>query len=383
MKNKILNIAMFAGIVFLSSCGASSSKQEDSSVAGRKAELANLKQQRDKLNTDIQRLETELSKQDSSFGVKPKLVTITNLAIENFTHYIDLQGKITTRNIYYVSARGQAAQVKAIYVKEGDRIKKGQLIAKLDDAMVQQDLRKQEVQLDYFKDIYNRQKNLWDQKIGTEVQLIKAKNDVDNVERQIASIKEQLDYSSVFAEVSGIVETVNVHPGEFFSPTTTISIVNPDDLKAVVEVPENYLSSVKKGTPVLIEVPDLNKRFNSTISLVSQLINNNSRAFTAEAKIAAESDLKPNLVALVKIQDYAATNVIVVPMTALQTDESGKYVYVVAKENGKLISKKRNVTVGSVYGEKIEIRQGLAAGDQLVSEGYQGLYDGQLITTTS
>ncbi|MBS1596810.1 MAG: efflux RND transporter periplasmic adaptor subunit [Bacteroidetes bacterium] len=383
--NKLVSIAFIAGTIFFASCGASSSKNEDKTVAGKKAELTALKQQRDKLNNDIQKLETDISTMDSTFGVKPKLVSITNLATENFTHYIDLQGKITTKNIYYLAPRGQGGQVKAVYVKEGDHVKKGQLILKLDDAVILTNLKQLETQLDYLKDLYNRQKNLWDQKIGTEVQLITAKNNVDNMERQIESTKEQWNYSNVYSEISGVVETVNIHVGEMFTgnPQATISIVNPDELKAVVDVPENYLSSVKKGTPVLIEVPDLNKKFNSNISLVSQLINNNSRAFTAEAKLKTESDLKPNLVALIKIQDYAASNVIVIPMTSLQTDETGKYVYVVSKVDGKLVAKKRNVIVGSVYGEKIEIKQGLQTGEQLISEGFQGLYDGQAITTES
>jgi multidrug efflux pump subunit AcrA (membrane-fusion protein) len=150
-----------------------------------------------------------------------------------------------------------------------------------------------------------------------------------------------------------------------------------------VDVPENYLTSVKKGTPVVIEVPDVNRQFNSSISLVSQLISNNSRSFSAEAQVPGLADLKPNQVALVRIQDYRASNVIVIPMTILQTDEGGKYVFVLATENGKTVAKKRNVIVGSVYGEKIEIKQGLQVGDKLISEGFQGLYDNQLITTVS
>jgi RND family efflux transporter MFP subunit len=225
---------------------------------------------------------------------------------------------------------------------------------------------------------------LWDQKIGTEVQLITAKNNVDNLEKQISVRREQWNTSNVYSEVSGVVETMNVHVGEEFpNPGNTVSIVNPDNLKVSVDVPENYLTSVKKGTPVVIDVPDVNRHFKSSISLVSQLISNNSRAFTAEAPVPGLSDLKPNQVALVRIQDYNASNVIVIPMTILQTDESGKYVFVMADENGKTIAKKRNVIVGSVYGEKIEIKQGLQVGDKLITEGFQGLYDNQLITTVS
>jgi len=383
---KIFNIGMIMAMVILSSCGASTTNKETGggNIAEKKVQLQQLKQQQDKLNTDIEKLENEIASADPSFGVKPKLVKTTSLSTQDFTHYIELQGKIMTKDIYYIGPRGQGGQVKDIYVKEGDYVKKGQLILKLDDALMLQNLNQLQTQLSYAQDLYNRQKNLWDQKIGTEVQLITAKNSVDNIQKQISVLKEQWNMTSVYSEVSGVVESVNIHVGEFFNgtPATGISIVNTGTLKATVEVPENYLSSVKKGAAVVIEVPDIGKSFKSSISLVSQLINTNSRTFSAEAKVPAEADLKPNQVATVKIQDYAASNVIVIPITSLQTDESGKYVFVMTTENGKPVAKKRSVTVGSIYGEKIEIRQGLQAGDQLISEGFQGLYDGQAVTTS-
>ncbi|PWT71455.1 MAG: efflux transporter periplasmic adaptor subunit [Bacteroidetes bacterium] len=380
---QISQIGIVAIMLFLASCGSSAPKDENG-VEGKKAKLQALKKQQDDLGMQILQLENDIAKADTSFGVKPKLVSVTPLSVQNFTHYIDLQGRITTKQIYTVSPRGGAAQVREIHVKEGDRVKRGQLLMKLDDAVILQNIQQYETQLAYLKDIYNRQKNLWDQKIGTEVQLITAKNNVDNLERQIATLKEQWNTTNVYSEVDGIVETVTIHEGEMFGGigSGTISIVNPQSLKAVVDVPENYLPNVRKGTRVLVEVPDINKQFYSTITLVSQLINNNSRTFTAEATVPAESDLKPNLIALVKIQDYAASNVIVIPMTTLQTDETGKYVFVMANENGKYKAKKRNVVVGSVYGEKIEIKQGLQPGDQLISGGFQDLYDGQSITTS-
>ncbi|HMH33398.1 MAG TPA: efflux RND transporter periplasmic adaptor subunit [Puia sp.] len=380
---KLANLAIIAGIFFLASCGAAT-KKDAPDLAAKKTELQKLKTQQEKLNADIVRLETEIGNLDSTFAVKAKLVNITALSTQDFTHYIDLQGKISTKDIYYLGPRGQGGQVKQVFVKEGDHVSKGQLVLKLDDAVMLQNLQQLETQLSYAKDLYNRQKNLWDQKIGTEVQLITAKNNVDNLEKQISTMREQWNTSNVYSAVSGIVETVNIHPGEIFTgaANATISIVNPGSLKALVEVPENYLTSVKKGTKVVVEVPDANKTFNSTITLVSQLINSNSRAFTAEAQLPADGSLKPNQLAIIKIQDYNASQVLVIPMTTLQTDETGKYVFVMAKENGKPVAKKRAVLVGSVYGEKIEIRKGLQVGDQLITEGFQGLYDGQSITTS-
>lgn len=371
-------------VLFLVSCGAST-KEKTGGVNDKKVALQKLKDQQLKTADDIKKLEEEIAKQDPSFGVKPKLVAVTPVTLQNFTHYIDLQGKITTENIYYVTPRGMGGQVKAIYVKEGQFVKKGQLVLKLDDAIMLQNLKQLETQHAFAQNIYNRQKNLWDQGIGTEVQLITAKNNVQALDDQIKTLKEQWSTSNVYAEVSGIVESVGIKVGETFtgSPMSGISIVNTSDLKAVVDVPETYVSSVKKGTPVLVEVPDINQKFNTSVNLISQLINPNSRGFIAEAKMPASGQLKPNQIAIVKIQDYAAKNVVIVPLTVLQTDGQGKYVYIMTTENGKKVARKKVVVAGSVYGELIEIKSGLQQGEQLISSGFQDIYDGQLLQTNS
>ena len=370
--------------VFAVACGASS-KDDVTKASDKKAALEALKKDREALNDKITKLEAEIAKTDpNGAGEKAKLVAVTPVQTQNFEHFIDLQGKVATENIYYVTPRGMGGQVRAIYVKQGDNVKKGQLVMKLEDAVMLQNLKQLETQLSFAKNLYERQKNLWDQGIGTEVQYLTAKNNVDNLEKQISVTKEQWNTSNVYSEVSGVVETVNIRVGENFTglPTSGITIVNPSNLKVVVDVPENYLSKVKKGVPVVINVGDIDKEFKSSISFVSELINANSRGFTAEAKIPADNNLKPNQLATVKVKDYSASNAIIIPITTLQTDDKGKYVYVLATENGKKVARKKQVTAGEVYGERIEIRQGLAVDDQLITQGYQSLYDGQLVTTT-
>ena len=370
--------------VFAVACGASS-KDDAANATDKKAALEALKKDREALNDKITKLEAEIAKTDpNASGERAKLVTVAPVQSQNFEHFIDLQGKVATENIYYVTPRGMGGQVRAIYVKQGDNVKKGQLVMKLDDAVMLQNLKQLETQLSFAKNLYERQKNLWDQGIGTEVQYLTAKNNVDNLEKQISVLKEQWNTSNVYSEVSGVVETVNIRVGENFTglPTNGITIVNPSNLKVVVDVPENYLSKVKKGVPVVIHVGDIDKEFNSSISFVSELINANSRGFTAEAKIPADKNLKPNQLATVKVKDYSAQNAIIIPIITLQTDDKGKYVYVLATENGKKVARKKPVTAGEVYGEKIEIKQGLAIDDQLITQGYQSLYDGQLVTTT-
>jgi RND family efflux transporter MFP subunit len=272
-------------------------------------------------------------------------------------------------------------QVKAIYVKQGDFVKKGQLLLKLDDAIIQQNIKQLESQLSFARNIYARQKNLWDDGIGTEVQFLTAKNNVESIEKQIAVVKEQAGTSKVFAEVSGVAETVNIRVGETFtgSPMAGITIVNPSSLKAVVEVPENYVAKIRKGMPVIVNVPDLGKQFNSQVSLISETINMNTRSFIAESKMPAIPLLKPNQLAVVKILDHESKNAVVVPVETIQTDDKGKYVYIMKDENGKKVARKVTVTIGEFYDELIEIRSGLTEGDKLITRGYQSLYEGQLI----
>ncbi|RYY86228.1 MAG: efflux RND transporter periplasmic adaptor subunit, partial [Chitinophagaceae bacterium] len=215
-----------------------------------------------------------------------------------------------------------------------------------------------------------------------EVQLVQARSNVTNAEKQIATLREAANLTNVYAETSGVAEEVTVHPGEMFMANPMgphIKIVNNSSLKVTANIPENYLSRVKKGTPVLIYLPDVNRTINSTISLISQSINADTRGFIAEARIPADAQMKPNQVVQVRIQDYNNPNVVTVPLNVVQSDEKGKYVYVLAKEGAKTVARKRVVIAGESYGERIEIKSGLSAGDQLITEGYQELYEGQVI----
>lgn len=161
-----------------------------------------------------------------------------------------------------------------------------------------------------------------------------------------------------------------------------IKIVNTSTLKAVTNIPENYLTRLHKGSIVEISVPDANKKINSTISLVSQAIDPTQRGFIAEAKIPADPVLKPNQSAILRILDYSAPNAIVIPVNAVQSDESGKYVFVMDQlSNGNTVAKKVPVVIGEVYGNAVEIRGGLKGGEQLITEGYQNIYAGQQVTT--
>jgi RND family efflux transporter MFP subunit len=369
--------------LLLSSCGNSAANND--TLEGKKAKLTALKDQQEKLGKQITTLEAEIVKADPTAGIaeKAKLVTLTQLAPTGFIHYIDLQGNVDAENNSYISPRGgTGGVVRAVYVKQGDPVRQGQPLLKLDDVIQRQQLATDQSKLAHAQDIYQRRKNLWDEKIGAEVDLINAKNDVDQAENQVKLDQEQLGFTNVTADIGGVVDVISVKVGETFTTGgQQLHIINTGNLKVVVQVPEDYQERVKVGTPVKIAFPGLNnKEITGTVRVTGKAISA-SRSFQVEVRIPNEKDIRANQIALVKLQDYAANNVITAPVNTLQTDEKGKYVMVGISDKGKITAHKRSVTIGQPYADKIEIKSGLQAGDQLITDGFQGLYEGQLITT--
>ena len=390
---KIKRLLFIAAAIALASCGA----KDNNGLAGKKTELEKLKKEQASITGKIKLLEMDIAKMDTSSNKEQlaKLVGIAAIAPINFVHYIDLQGHVDAENISYISPRFGGGQVKALFVKKGDVVRKGQLLVKLDDAVIRQQiaaarqsLETIKTQLSFAKDLYNRQNNLWKQGIGTEIQLLSARNNVETLEKQLnsaeANIKtvvEQQSGSNVYSNVAGIADEVNVRVGEMFTgfmgTLPQIKIVNTSSLKVVTDVPENYAGKVKTGSKVVVIISDLNKTYNTSISLSGKTINPSNRSFLAEAKLPYDGVLRPNQLAQLKIEDYAASNAVTVPINTVQTDEKGKFVYVAVKEGAKLLARKKAIVIGEAYGQLVEVKSGLAAGEQIIVEGYQTVYDGQ------
>src|SRR4029078_1808322 len=228
---KLIRISLLMVLLaMVSSCGDTSKKEREGALNDKKADLQKLKTEKGKLDEKISALEKEVAKLDTSAGAKQKakLVSIMPVSKQEFKHYLDLQGKVADKNISYITPTGQGGQIKAIYVKEGDNIRKGQLVLKLDDAvarqnvaMVKQQMGSIKAQLDLAQSIYERQKNLWDQHIGTEVQLLQAKTNVESIGNQLKAIQananmaqEQANQSYVYSNVTGTVDEITAHVGE-------------------------------------------------------------------------------------------------------------------------------------------------------------------------
>jgi RND family efflux transporter MFP subunit len=382
--HKILTVVLGSSLL-LASCGSSTVQKDGGSLQDKKVRLDSLKAQQDRLTKEVAALQADLDKTDTAAGTKEKakLVALTALAPTSFAHFIDLQGNVDAVNTSWISPRGTGGVVTQLYVKQGDHVRQGQLLLKLDDAIQRQQLTSDQTQLAYAQDLYQRRKNLWDEKIGTEVDLVNAKNQVDQADAKLKIDQQQLDFTSVYADIPGTVNVLNIKVGEAFGQGgQSLQIVNTDNLKVVVLVPEIYQERVRVGTPVKIDSPGLNnKEVTGTIAVSAKVINADNRAFQVEIHIPNSSDIRANQVAIVKLEDYSASNVITIPINTLQTDETGKYVLVGVQQNDKRVAHKKSITIGQTYGDKVQVTSGLQAGDQLITDGYQGLYEGQMITT--
>ena len=387
---KFSKVLLSSFVLFAVACG------ENNNIEKQKASLAALKKQGLELNVKIANLEKEIEKAGGAETVKAILVSVTPIASQDFTHYIELQGKVESESVSFITPRAGGGQVKGLFIKRGDPIKKGQLLLQLDNAMLKQSAAAASLNIETLKSqaalaksVYEKQKNLWDQNIGSEIQLLTAKTNAEALANQLKAageqlgmVKDQLAFTSVYSDVAGVAEEVNVKVGELFMGPGQIKIVNTTNLKLTTQIPENYAGKIRVGTEVSLNFPDIQKIINTKLSVVGNVIDPLNRSFFVETKLPIDKNFRPNQLVQVKIKDYEKKNAISAPINLLQIDEKGKFIYVAITENGKLVARKKVVTVGQYYGNNIEIISGLIAGDVIITEGYQSLFDGQNITTS-
>lgn len=358
-----------------------SSGEQKSDVASKKQELAELKSQQSELSTKIKALEAEVAKLDPKQAEQTKIkeVTVAPLNATTFKHFVELQGTIDAKNNVQVSPKSGGA-VTAVYVKEGDAVRAGSVLAKIDDQILRESLEEVKNQLTLANTVYEKQANLWKQQIGTEIQYLQAKNNKEGLEKRLATLNAQLSQASVTSPISGVVDRVNVKAGETAMPGVGIvNVVNLSQLKAVAKVADTYAGSVRRGDAVIVRFPDINKELTTRISFVSTTVDPLSRTFTIEAPLPSDNSLKPNMLAQIKINDISKAKAIVINQNLVQSTESGQLVYVAVNENNKKIAKARQVKTGLSYGGQIEVTDGLQSGDQIITQGYQELVDGQPI----
>jgi len=356
-------LAIGLAITLLAAC--------QSKPVNRQEQLNQMKKQRDQLNDKIAALEAQLG-DSSQAGGKVVAVSVTKLEPSSFKNYIEVQGAVDAQNNVVATAEA-AGVVTGIYVKTGQHVSKGQVLAQLDDKVVQNGIAQLKNQLDYAKNIYDRQKNLWDQNIGTEVQLLTYKNNYENLKKQIDVQQSQLDMYKVKSPINGTVDAVDIKVGQALTPgIPAIRVVSTDDLKVKGEVGESYASQINQQEPVLLIFPDIQDTLNTRLSYVSRVVDPSSRSFDVEIRLPSSNKYHPNMIALIKVQNYTNDHAIVVPVNVIQKSEDGNYVYV--NENNK--AKRIKITEGRNYNGNVEIISGLKEGDSLITTGFEDLDDG-------
>jgi membrane fusion protein, multidrug efflux system len=357
-------LLIIPAILFLAAC---SNKPKD-----KTAELAELKKQQAELTDKIAKLESETTNKDE---VKTTEVGVVVAKAGNFTNYVDVQGKIDAQDnvIAYPQAPGI---ITAINVRPGQAVSRGQVLVQLDNSVLRQQIQQAEVQSGLVRTIYERQKNLWDQKIGTEVQFLQAQANLQSSQKAVAALKEQADMYRIKSPINGTIDQMDLKLGQAAQPGTTgIRIVNANNLKVKADVPETYAGSVKQGNSVKILFPDANDSLMTNITFAARVIDPVSRSFPIEIKLPASKNLRPNMTAVLKIANYSKSNVITIPIKAVQNSEAGNYVYVI--ENG--LAKRKVIQQGNTSTGKVEVLSGLNDGDQVIVEGAGDVEEGDKV----
>jgi len=366
----ILSSLVIAGL--LTACSATSSTD-------KKAQLEKLKEQRTQLDAEITKLEAELGGDKAApVEVKAVEVNVTELVPKPFEYYFQTQGSVEAVDNILVSARTMGV-ISQVYVVEGDVVKKGQTLAQIDNSIVLSNIEELKSQLSLANTVFERQKNLWDQKIGTEVAYLQAKNNKEGLEKRLSTLNEQLDMSRIKSPIDGSVDEVTVKIGENAAPgAPAFRVVSSDKLKLRANVSEAYVTSIKKGNPADLVFSDINEQIDAKVTFVGRTINQLSRTFPIEVDIVSRSgNLRPNMTGNVRIVFNTVPKALAVPINVVQEINGQKVVYVAEKAGDKYVARRRAVVLGGIYGNQAEVKSGLNAADLLVTVGFQGLEDGE------
>ena len=361
---KYIFLIGLSSVLLFSECG----KKE---TTDKKAKLEELKKEYAALSEKIKTLENEM---DSPSKAKTAIdVIVSPVAAEDFRTYLEVQGKVDARQNVDVSPK-MPGIITSIFIKEGASVKKGQVLAEIDNVQIVKGVQELKQQLQFVTTIFEKQKNLWDQKIGSEIQFLQAKNNKDGLEKRLESLNEQLEMSKIKSPIDGTVDEVMIKIGQMAAPGyPAYRVVNFKDMLVVAEVAESYAGKVNVGDFVTVNFPDIDKTFDSKIDFVSKSINALNRTFKAEVMLGTHgTNLHPNMIATLKINDFEIKNAIVLPVSLIQKTEKGNFVML--NVDGKAV--RNEITLGKSYGGKTVVVSGLKVGDELITSGYQDLAEG-------
>ncbi len=372
---KYFILALTAAIL-AASCGSNGTgnAQLDSLIAKRDS----LKNVQTNLGKELAAIEEQIALLDT--GIKAPAVAVMPVMRQNFKSYFLVQGFVTTdaQAKIYPNPMGQGI-IRKIYVREGDRVSAGQKLVQIDDAVTRQMLGQLEVNLNVETENYNRLKKLWDQKIGSEMQVLQARRAKENFEEQLKQLREQIAQFVITAPISGTVDKIYSKEGEaaaIGTPMPVMSIINPGNNYMLADISESYIGIIEQGQQAEVIIPNLDT-ISTKISLIGNTIKTANRTFEVRMDLpAGNTNLKPNLVGSVRFADYTADSTVVLPSSLIMKDaEERSFVFI----NDNMKAKKIIVTTGKSYEGQTEILNGLVGGESIISKGARKLVDGQEI----
>ncbi len=371
---KIIIVAL---VLFMIACGSTSNTES------KKAELANLKTELNEIKNKITTLENELAndKNNSSTTAYKTPVIIKELSFEKFNHYIEVSGNIEAVNIAYISPE-LGGQIKEIYVKEGERVHKGQKLAKLNSSTIDKNIDELNTAIEYATIIFEKQKKLWDQKIGSEIDFLTAKNAKEGLEDKLGSLKAQSELLIIKAPFEGIIDDIIQKEGELAAPgVQMMQLVNLSKLYINADVAESYLPVIRKGDRVELSFPNYpDLAMTVPVHRIGNIIHPQNRTINLQLQFNNKNEqLKPNGLAIIQINDYSTDEALIVPSIVIKQDVKGSFLYVVKKQGKSLVAKKQYVKSGVFYKEQSMIISGLKTGDKVIVEGYNQISDGSEI----
>ena len=360
----------------LASCGTESNGDYLSELTTKRDSIKEVYQE---LGTELAKVELMITKLDT--GKRLVTVTIQKATNQNFEHYFKVYGGINAdkNTTIYPALSGDVVSVK---VEEGQYVKKGQSLYKIDSEILESSIEEVKTQRSLAEDVYKKQKALWDKQIGSEMDYLRAKNTLESLDSKLATLRKQLKKTNVVAPYSGTIDAIFIKTGQLVSPqVATLRIVNLDKVYLKADIPENYIKVISKGSPVRLHFPSLDLEFDTKIKETGRFINPANRTFAVRIDIEnSNNQLYPNLLGMLEIQDYGNENALVIPARLIQEDATGNsFLFLAVANDGLTTSVIRKIKVGMTYEGQTEIISGLNAGDLVIDKGSRSVSNGQLI----
>lgn len=373
--------------LFLASCGGGEQKSVESVIESENLEAIRAKKtelvgQQNLIKQDIKKLDIVIAELDKA--KKIPLITTFNLEESDFKHFLELQGNVTTKDLLMIYPE-YSGVLTNVYVVEGQKVRKGEVLAKIDDGGLSQQLAQLKIQAELAKTTFERQQRLWDQKIGSEMQYLQAKSNYEAQNQAIAQLEQQVAKTIVRAPFSGTIDDVLTEQGSVVMPgqTELLRIINLDNMYIVTDVPEKYIANITRNKKVEVEFPVLGKKIDSKVRQVGNFINPANRTFKVEVSVPnKDKSIKPNLTAKLRINDYSNQNALLIPQGIISENADGEqYIYIVTDKagNDEAVAEKKIIQTGLTQGDYIEVISGLEAGNEIILEGARSVNDGQTV----